>query len=98
MTEFRFTEVVRVTQVPLNEEIANTQSYTPDTPSNIEDLLAFMSSLSLQDQVFLLCNSLTISGYTQKEISEAMGVPYQTYRNRILNIRKNFRGRKVDSL
>jgi len=61
-------------------------------PSVIE-LLEFMAHRSLRDQVWMIANLLTISGYTQAEIAEALGVRYQTYRNTLLDIRKEYRQR-----
>lgn len=61
-------------------------------PSVIE-LLEFMAHRSLRDQVWMIANLLTISGYTQAEIAEALGVRYQTYRNTLLDIRKEYKRR-----
>jgi len=91
MKEMMFYDEIRITEVPINEEITESLKYEEKLPTGVVDLLGFMGGLPLQDQIVLLCNSLTISGFSQKEIAEAIRMPYQTYRNKILAIRKTFR-------
>lgn len=90
----KFWEVVKVTEVPIESEDLQYNpnlAFSSEIHTSIFDILAFMAHLPLKDQVYMLCNVLTVSGYSQKEVAEALGVPYQTYRNRLLEIRKDFK-------
>lgn len=59
------------------------------------DLLEFMAGMSLKDQIYMTCNLLTIAGYSQTEIALSLGVQPQTYRNRLREIRADFRTKGV---
>lgn len=59
-------------------------------PSVIE-LLEIMGDRPLREQVYMICNLLTISGFTQSEIAQELGVAHQKYRNTLLRIRKDMK-------
>lgn len=86
-----FTQVVRVTFGELNETIAEDEKHTVENARmcSVTDLLEMIAHLELKDQVYMVSNILTVSGYTQKEIAEALGVSHKTYRNRLWEIRKD---------
>ncbi len=65
--------------------------------TSVIDLLEMISHLSLKDQVHILSNLLTFSGYTQKEISQAMQIDHSFYRKQIFNIRKNLKEQRRKS-
>lgn len=81
-------EVIRVSHVPLDEESIDYLAHNPEVNTSLVELLIFIAGLPLKDQVYMLANTLTVSGFTQKEIAEAIGVSHQAYRNRLLDIRK----------
>jgi tRNA C32,U32 (ribose-2'-O)-methylase TrmJ len=62
---------------------------------SILDLLEAIAHRPLKDQVIILANLLTSSGFSQAEISEALGFKHQYYRNRILEMRKEFKKRTI---
>lgn len=86
-------EKISVTVVPLNESI-ETDPIEVSRSFLVLEVLEMIGSLELRDQLFMICNLLTISGFKQKEIAEQLGVAHQTYRNRLLEIRKEFRDNK----
>ena len=57
---------------------------------SLVDVLELIAIFSLEDQLYIFSNLLTISGFSEKEISEAMNVPYQKDRTRLMDIRKDF--------
>lgn len=93
-------EKVYVQTVQINEEVVdNKYQVLPDTwnPA-VTDVLELIAFLPLKEQVYMMCNLLTISGYEQKEISEAMGVAYKTYRNYMWSVRKQLKERGTHGL
>lgn len=90
-------EIIRVTEVPLDDHQDHV-SYNHEINTTLVDLLVFMAGMPLKDQIYMLANTLTVSGFTQKEIAGAMGVTHQAYRHRLLNIRKDFEQRDVPTL
>lgn len=96
----KFYEKVTVTHVPLNEEIAEGQAYNPEAHTSLIEMQEFMHGLGfdLKDMVYMWANLLTMSGYSQKEIAEAMGVGYKTYRNRLWAIRGVFKDKGIREL
>jgi DNA-directed RNA polymerase specialized sigma subunit len=80
MQEIKIYEKVQVKFVPLNEETV-TEEYNRHAEPLIMEMLAKISTLPLKSQVVLVCNILTISGFTEKEIAKAMGISYKHYRN-----------------
>lgn len=93
-------ETVYVTVQTLNEEVTDSEQFSLPTEFNpsVTEILELLAVLSLREQVFMIANLLTISGFQQKEIAEAMGVPYSTYRNTMLSVRQEFRKRGVNGL
>lgn len=86
-------EEVKVEHVSIEDLDLNFIShlhYNPEVGSSIVDILAFIAPMPLHYQILMLANILTISGYSQREIAEAMGIKYQAYRNKLLDIRKEF--------
>lgn len=82
----------KVSIVPLEEGITSEETLiTPERMPSIIELLEFMAHLPLRDQVYMVCNLLTISGFTQEEIAKHLGVTHQTYRNYLLRIRHDFK-------
>lgn len=75
-----------------DEGMAGEQSYyiAEDPPKlvTVLDILDTISDLPLRRQIYFLANLLTVTGYTQKEISEAMGISYKTYRNNLCESRQ----------
>lgn len=55
----------------------------------VMDLLDMIAGLPLKDQILMVSNVLTIAGHSQKEIAEALGIPFKTYRNRLMDVRKD---------
>ena len=84
-----FYEKQVVQLVPLEEAITKPQS-PPECNNSIKEILEFIADRNLTDQIYMICNLLTISGYSQKEIAKHLGVSYQTYRNRLWSIRKDY--------
>lgn len=82
-------EEQRVVIVPLEEAITK-QAEVPEVNTTIKDILEFIGDSNLTDQIYMMCNLLTISGFTQKEIAKHLGVSYQTYRNRLWTVRKDY--------
>lgn len=67
----------------------------PAYNSSVIEILEFIGDLPLREQVYMMSNMLTVSGYTQREISEVLGVAYKTYRNILLDTRKKLRDREL---
>lgn len=85
-----FYEKVKIVTVEINEEIVEDRNATVlDYDPGIMELLAMIGHLPLRDQVFMVANTLTISGFKQREIAEVLGVAYKTYRNKLLDIRRD---------
>lgn len=61
-----------------------------DIGHSLEDILEFIADRPLKDQVCMMCNLLTINGFTQKEVSEAISMKYKDYRNRLWSNRKDY--------
>ena len=94
MGKVRFYETVNVTVLPIKEELIDNDDKNAiylDRDPGIIEMLEMIAELPIKDQVFMMSNTLTISGFTQREIAEALGVAYQTYRNRLLDIRQELR-------
>jgi DNA-directed RNA polymerase specialized sigma24 family protein len=89
--EVIFYERANVVLVPLDEAINEDKSYCLDDSPRVNDVLEFLSGLPLRDQVFMLCQLLTVSGFSEEEISKILKVDYQTYRNRLWSVRKNWK-------
>lgn len=81
---------VYVNELPEEEDAG---SYHFERMPSVMELLELMGHRSLKDQVYMVCNLLTISGFTQAEIAAAIGVSPQTYRNALLAVRKDLTGR-----
>ena len=79
----------KVVIVPICEETVIVESL-PEINHSIKDVLDFIADRPINDQVCMLCNLLTINGFSQKEISESIGFKYKTYRNHLWTIRKEY--------
>ena len=79
-------ETIRVVQVELKEELID-EKLMPLLDYSITDMLEFLAGLPLKTQLYMLCNLLTISGFSQREIAESLDINYKTYRNTLLDIR-----------
>jgi DNA-directed RNA polymerase specialized sigma24 family protein len=75
--------------VPLEEAITK-QCEVPELNTTVKEVLEFIADRNLTDQIYMMCNLLTISGFSQKEIAKHLGVSYQTYRNRLWSVRKDY--------
>lgn len=75
--------------VPLEEEHAVDFERLP----SVMELLEFIAHRPIKDQAYMLCNLLTISGFTQGEIAEALGISHISYRKALMEVRRDFRGR-----
>lgn len=53
------------------------------------ELLSMIGHLPVRDQVLMVSNLLTVSGFTQAEIAEALGVSHKTFRNRLWELRRD---------
>jgi hypothetical protein len=94
-------EKVPVTIISMDESsdeglygVVSPQAYR----TSITELIEFMAGMDLKDQIYMITNTLTIAGYSQREIAEAMGVSYKTYRNRLWEIRVGFKDRGVEEI
>ncbi len=92
----QFYEKQRVTIVPIDDvEVGSLGSTIPGHEFSIIELLEFMAGFPIKDQVYMLANTLTISGFSQREIATALGVSYQTYRNRLWDVRLTLKDRGI---
>ncbi len=94
-------EIFEYETIPVTEvEIETADLYQGESRDNgVPPLLAILeliSFLPLSDQAIMMANLLTISGYEQKEISEAMGMNYINYRKRLFLMRREFERRGLD--
>lgn len=87
--EIKIYEEVKVTLIPI-ETVENEFSLPFTHNPSLINILELMSVFPLKDQIYIMVNLLTISGYTEREIAEAVGIPYQKYRTKLMQIRKNF--------
>lgn len=101
----KFYEKVYVNLVPLPEDEmgqreldARFNTPAPAFNTSIIEMVEFMASFPLKDQVFMMANTLTIAGYSQREIAEALGIGYKTYRNRLWEIRGEFKDRGLSEI
>lgn len=85
------TEFVEI--VSLTDELTNNHVSEPEYCHSIKDILEMIGDCNLTDQIYMMCNLLTISGFSQKEIAKRLGVSYQTYRNRLWTVRKDLLNR-----
>lgn len=90
-------EEVRVTVGPINEEVLNIGSYIQREPS-IFEMINLIADFPLKHQIILMVNLLTCSGYTEKEISNEMKIPYIKYRQLLSSARKEFKNKKINEL
>jgi len=94
-------ETIYITEIPLdayNEEAMQPVNFAPDVSFSVRELLEFTAGLSLQDQCLLFCNVLTVSGFSQKEVAEAVGMKYSEYRRKLMQIRENLKNRLSQKL
>ena len=84
-------EVHKVTHHPI-EDHEDSFHHTPDRSASVMEILKMIGHRSLKDQIYMICNILTVSGFTQAEIAEVLGVEHQTYRNHLLKVRKEMKG------
>jgi hypothetical protein len=85
-----FYEKIPVVHIPL-ESVENMISAPYQQMPQIMEVLDYISPLPLQDQTLMMCNILTVSGYTQNEIAQALGMLPQSYQNRLQLIRKKLK-------
>lgn len=86
-------EEIRVEHISLDDLDLNVVSHlrqNPEVTTSISDILSFIAPLPLREQAMMLTNILTVSGYSQREIAEALHTPYQEYRNILWEARKKF--------
>lgn len=90
-------ERVYVQVSSLNEELVDQHKFIIPGESNpsVLSILELIATLPLKQQVFMMANLLTVSGYEQKEIAEAMGVAYKTYRNNLWDMRKQIKDKTL---
>jgi len=86
-------EYVDVVITELDEAAADSAVGEFDRMTPVVDVLEMVSSVPLKDQVLLMTNLLTISGYSQREIASVLGMEYKHYRNRLWEIRKDMAAR-----
>lgn len=74
--------------VPLEENViaAEVESWNP----TIIEVLELIHFLPLKDQAIMMTNFLTISGYSVKEISEALDINYGVFRKSLWSMRQEF--------
>jgi len=87
-------KTVYITQIPLdvyNEEAFQEDKFAPDFTFSVQELLEFTAGMPLEDQCLMFCNVLTVSGFSQKEIAEAVGMKYGEYRQKLLQIRERYK-------
>jgi hypothetical protein len=89
-------ESYKVQMVPLFEEI--TAADQIDFSPSINSVLEFVAGRSIKDQIYMLANLLTISGFTQKEIADGLGTTHCAYRDRLREIRKDFKHKGLNEL
>jgi len=95
MKQHVFYEQVKVVHVPFDElneseELSSPVSFHVPKLS-VVDLLTLVSHLPLSDQLILLANTLTITGFKQREISEALMLDAEVYRSRLMRARERLR-------
>lgn len=91
-------QTVQITLEPLEYDETNyvhpNVSIMPDEwKPTVEEVLSLINFLPLREQAYMMMNLLTISGYHQKEVAESLNIPYPSYRNMMLLIRKKLKER-----
>jgi len=88
-------EKIDLKVIPISEAVeTNFCGEEAERGVDIETILEMLSEYELSDQVFMICNMLTMSGFTQKEIAKALNVPYWKYRKKLFEIRKFIQNKK----
>ena len=93
-------DTIYVTHVELDEEVIDLhKSISPDqSMPSLMTILEMITFLPLRHQALMMANLLTISGYQQKEIAEALGMEYKTFRNYLWEMRKEFKARGLSTV
>jgi DNA-directed RNA polymerase specialized sigma24 family protein len=93
MTKTILYDTVRITFQPLDDQMVYKEM---EKDLSVIGILGLIGHLPLKQQVYMMVNLLTISGYTQEELAKEMGVAHKTFRNHICDTRKMLKDKRQD--